>query len=57
MIIAKKNIITWQEFCKHQKRSDFWILIDSGIYDITKWIAILPGKNICEHPGSEYFVH
>jgi len=53
LFVARNNIISWEEFCIHQKRDDFWIIIDNGIYDITKWITCYPGTNQCPHPGSK----
>ena len=50
--VARNTFISWEEFCEHQRREDFWILVDNGIYDITKWIAIDPETNQCPHPGT-----
>ena len=54
--VARNNIISWDEFCIHQKKNDFWIIIDNGIYDITKWITCYPGTNQCPHPGSKILI-
>ena len=39
-----------------KKKNDFWIIIDNGIYDITKWITCYPGTNQCPHPGSKILI-
>ncbi|WFC95339.1 hypothetical protein MBRA1_001986 [Malassezia brasiliensis] len=37
--------ITFEEFCKHNKENDLWLLIDGKVYDVTKFLP--------EHPGGE----
>jgi len=48
---ACKRDISWEEYCQHQSRSDFWILIDGLVYDISKWINPNPTTNTIPHPG------
>jgi cytochrome b involved in lipid metabolism len=48
---AKTRLISWEEFCNHQKKTDFWILVDNGIYDITTWITRDPTTGQTPHPG------
>jgi cytochrome b involved in lipid metabolism len=47
---CRKRTISYTEFCSHQSDTDFWILIDGGVYDVTPYVAH-PKDGVMAHPG------
>merc|ERR1712031_130909 len=43
------KLITAEEYAKHSKPEDLWLLIDGKVYDVTKYQD--------EHPGSDSILH
>lgn len=36
----------WAEIGRHNRFGDCWIVIDGGVYDVTRWVAVHPGGRI-----------
>lgn len=44
------RLFQWNEVVKHNKRDDKWIVVDGGVYDITKWADKHPGgRSLISH--------
>jgi cytochrome b involved in lipid metabolism len=33
-----------EEVAKHRSAGDCWIIVDDGVYDVTHWLAVHPGR-------------
>ena len=40
---SQRKAIPWAEIQKHVNPDDRWIVIDSGVYDVTRWQRKHPG--------------
>lgn len=38
-----EKVVTWNELLKHKTKDSCWVLVDSKVYDVTKYLE--------EHPG------
>jgi linoleoyl-CoA desaturase len=36
----------WDEIGRHNRFGDCWVVIDGGVYDVTRWVAAHPGGRI-----------
>jgi cytochrome b involved in lipid metabolism len=50
-----------EEVKKHSSSADCWTLVDSGVYDLTKWVALHPGgpafiTSLCGRDGTTDFL-
>merc|ERR1712178_255325 len=49
MAPSADKVINAEEYLKHAKEDDLWLLIDGKVYDVTKYQE--------EHPGSDSILH
>ena len=54
MTSHKTRVISWDEIQQHTTREDKWIVIDNGVYDISRWQKKHPGgAKIISHFAGE----
>jgi len=54
--MAAKRTFTLAEVAKHNTEDDLWIVIDSKVYDVTKFQKFHPGgRNVLYDPQSGKF--
>jgi linoleoyl-CoA desaturase len=45
---------SWQEINRHNRKRDCWIVVDGGVYDVTRWVDAHPGGDIiCSLAGQD----
>jgi cytochrome b involved in lipid metabolism len=44
-----KRQFTWEEICRHSNKKDRWIVIDTRVYDVTKWLKHPGGQKVLNH--------
>ncbi|XP_033628616.1 acyl-CoA 6-desaturase-like [Asterias rubens] len=53
--VSKKSTYTWDEVKEHSSKTDKWVVIENGVYDVSKWVTRHPGgfKVLSHYAGED----
>ncbi|XP_038071953.1 fatty acid desaturase 2-like [Patiria miniata] len=53
--VSKQGTYTWEEVRQHSTRTDKWVVIEDGVYDVSQWVNRHPGgfKVLSHYAGED----
>ena len=53
--VNEHGTFTWEEVQQHSGRTDKWVVIEDGVYDVSQWVKRHPGgfKVLSHYAGED----